>query len=186
MNTPSHAIVNLGVLGRRYPAWPVLTGAILPDIPVYLLYLGDKFQAGASEARIWSVDYFNSSWQPVIDALHSFPLILIAFGLARYLKAARWEAFSASLFFHSLGDIPFHHEDAHRHFFPFGDYRFRSPVSYWDPRHHGALGAGIELFLVLAAAVELCRRSPSRPALWALGSLGLFYASAYFMLYLRG
>lgn len=186
MNTPSHAVINLGVLGRRYPAGPVLAGAVLPDLPIYLFYAGDKFLRRTPEARIWSVDYFSSAWQPVIDALHSFALILLAFGLARCLKAARWEAFSASLLFHSLGDFPLHHDDAHRHFFPFSDRRFHSPVSYWDPRHHGALGAGIELFLVLAAAAQLCRLYRTRPACCALGALSLLYASAYFILYLRG
>lgn len=158
----------------------------MPDLPVYLFYAGDRFLTRAPEAQIWSVDYFSSAWQPIIDALHSFPLILIAFGLARYLKTARWEAFSASLFLHALGDFPFHHEDAHRHFFPLSDYRFHSPISYWDVRHHGALGAAIELIFVLAAAAQLCRLYPTRRARCALGAVGLLYASAYFVLYLRG
>lgn len=157
MNTPSHAVVNAAVLGRRYPLWPVVAGAVLPDAPIYLFYWSDRFLLGAPASRIWSVDYFRSAWQPAIDALHSFPLVAVAFVLARRLGWRRCEAFSASAFLHSVGDFPFHHDDAHRHFFPFSDYRFRSPVSYWDWRHHGALGAAIELFLVLISLGALCR-----------------------------
>ena len=50
---------------------------------------------------------------------------------------------------HSLLDIPVHNDDAHRHFFPLTDYRFMSPLSYWDPNHYGRFVALFELLLVL-------------------------------------
>jgi len=34
---------------------------------------------------------------------------------------------------HALFDFPLHHDDGHRHFWPFSEFRFDSPVSYWDP-----------------------------------------------------
>lgn len=56
-----------------------------------------------------------------------------------------------SMVFHSLGDLPVHHDDAHRHFFPFSDYRLISPISYWDPQHYGRIVAGVEVLAVWVA-----------------------------------
>ncbi|NEO26580.1 MAG: hypothetical protein F6K03_06700, partial [Kamptonema sp. SIO4C4] len=36
-----------------------------------------------------------------------------------------------------------------RHFYPLSDYRFISPVSYWNPKHYGAIIALLEVILVL-------------------------------------
>lgn len=183
MNTPTHAVFNLSVLGRKYAPLPVLGGAILPDLPIYLFYLQEKLVDGTPESTIWSIDYFRSAWQPVLDVLHSFPLILLLFGLARYLRQPRLEAFSSSLFLHSAFDFPVHHDDAHSHFFPFSRYRFFSPVSYWDSRHYGAAGAALELLLVLAAAGNLCRRYSSWSVRGMLILLCAVYVAAYCSFY---
>lgn len=50
---------------------------------------------------------------------------------------------------HCLIDLPVHHDDAHRHFFPFSEYRFFSPVSYWDPQHFGNYVLTVEIVLTL-------------------------------------
>ena len=159
MNTPSHAIVNCALLGRLRgvrAGW-ILAFSVLPDLPILLFYLQEKLLARAPEAQIWNHDYFISAWQPVIDALHSFPLIALALVLLWRWPTLR--AAAAAMLLHSLGDFPLHHDDAHRHFFPFSDWRFRSPLSYWDPAHHGLLGATVEIALVLAALAVLARRS---------------------------
>ena len=52
---------------------------------------------------------------------------------------------------HSLLDLPVHNDDAHRHFFPLSNYRFISPISYWDPNHYGGIVSVVELLLVLLA-----------------------------------
>lgn len=88
---------------------------------------------------------------------------------------------SLSLLLHACADFPLHHDDAHRRFFPFSDYRFSSPVSYWDPRHHGAWGASVELALSAAALILLVRRHDDarvRAAwalLWSLNLLPFLY-----------
>jgi hypothetical protein len=166
LNTPAHAVVNLAVLGDRVPraALPVLAGAVLPDVPMLVFYGWEKLMLHMPEGRIWGHDYFVSAWQPVIDGLHSFPLALLGFAAAWALRSPRAAAFFASLFLHSVGDFPLHHDDAHRHFFPFSDWRFASPVSYWDPRHYGLIVGPLELAAVLAGCIVLFRRYESRAA----------------------
>jgi len=56
---------------------------------------------------------------------------------------------------HAVLDLPVHHDDAHRHFFPFSNYRFMSPISYWDPKHYGNIVALVEQLLVFGATLYL-------------------------------
>ena len=73
---------------------------------------------------------------------------------------------------HCLGDLPLHNEDAHAHFFPFSTWHFRSPVSYWDPRHFGLVTASAEALFVAGGALVLLRQGGSRP--WrVVGSITL-------------
>lgn len=167
MNTPTHAVLNLALLGRgetrRGWAW-IVAGAIVPDLPIVLFFLTSNFLYHIPAQEMWTHAYFVSGWQHAIDALHSFPLIALGWAAARWRGWRGGELFFASLFLHSLGDFPLHVEDAHRHFYPFSGWRFESPVSYWDPRHHGAWGATFELCALLAASAVVVRRARSR---WA-------------------
>ena len=45
---------------------------------------------------------------------------------------------------------------------------FRSPVSYWDPAHHGGVLGAIEIALSIALALWLWRRLAGRGARAAL------------------
>ena len=59
-------------------------------------------------------------------------------------------------------DLPVHTDDAHRHLLPLSDWRFHSPVSYWDRRYHGAQFAIFELMLNLVLLGYLLRRPVQR------------------------
>ena len=73
-------------------------------------------------------------------------------------------------------DFALHRKDAHRHFFPFSDWRFQSPVSYWDPRHYGGIVTTIEMVVVVAGAVVLFKQCPGRGPRAFLGLILLCYA----------
>ena len=59
-------------------------------------------------------------------------------------------------------DFLLHHNDGHRHFLPFSDFRFVSPVSYWDPRHYGGIVAPLEALLAVGACGWLLVRERSK------------------------
>src|SRR5689334_18090492 len=85
MLTPGHAIVNLTVLGRRGRpelVAPVLLGAVLPDIPMFLFYFWYRAVLHVPEAVIWSERYFEPGWQRLIDICHSLPLGLVVLVVA--------------------------------------------------------------------------------------------------------
>jgi len=179
VNTPAHAIANLLILGRRErpeTALPIVLGAILPDVPILLFYAWAKLARGLPESTIWTTAYYEPAWQNVIDGFHSLPLILLALLAAYLLKAPRATALFASMALHVPEDLLLHAEDAHRHLYPFSDWRFQSPLSYWNPAHHGRLLAPLEALYVLCAAVVLARRYRTPWVRALLAGVVLLYA----------
>ncbi|MFQ5719233.1 MAG: hypothetical protein ACE5IK_06765 [Acidobacteriota bacterium] len=178
MNTPAHAIVNLALLGRRRASRlqaAVLAGAVLPDLPMIVFYLHEKIVVGTSETAIWGQIYWQQGWQDLFDTFHSLPLVALGMLAAWRMRARTWFFLLASMALHSLGDLPLHHDDAHRHFFPFSNWRFASPISYWDPRHHGRIMAPVEFLGVLACCVILLRTDGPRTGKIAAGLVGSVY-----------
>lgn len=162
MNTPAHAMLNLLILGRRgghKKAACIVAGALIPDAVIVVMYLW-HLALGTPESIIWSVEYYRPGWQAVIDIFNSIPLILLAIWLSWKKRSYLLLTFFASMLLHTLGDLPLHHEDAHRHFLPFTDWRFLSPVSYWNPAYYGDWVSRIEAAAVFAAAGWLYLKRP--------------------------
>ena len=192
VNTPAHAIINLSLLGRgnaepgrRFDGW-ILAGSVLPDVPMFGFYLWQRLVAGESESRIWGELYFESGWQTFFDWFNSIPLAglacLVAWRLGNH--AAAW--LFASVALHCAIDLPLHHDDAHRHFLPISDWRFESPVSYWDPAHRGSIGALLEaIAVVIGSAVMFRRTSRNRWRVFWVG-VALVYSAGYAVVYLSG
>lgn len=170
MNTPAHVVVNLLLLTRKRETnhricATIVAGALLPDLVIILFYAW-QLLLGTAESQIWSVEYYRPFWQAWIDSFNSIPLIGLAMLICWQTRSYLLLVFFGSMLLHVFGDLPLHHDDAHRHFFPFSDWRFASPVSYWDPAHHGRWFSLIEIFTVVSAAFYMAWRSaPLRP--WA-------------------
>ncbi|MBD2184728.1 hypothetical protein H6S82_26375 [Planktothrix sp. FACHB-1355] len=155
MNTPSHAILNLFFLGKKSLPEANLTifiGAILPDIPIFVLYGWAKLIARLPEKQIWSEVYYQAFWQNIVALFHSIPLAFLGWFIAYKLGWQKVQILCISMVLHSLFDLPVHNDDAHRHFFPFSNYRFISPISYWDKKHYGGIVSVVEISLVLLAS----------------------------------
>lgn len=155
MNTPAHLAASV-LVWRDEPGWgaaaAVAAGAILPDAPMFGFYAYQRLVVGSSEREIWSTLYFQDSWQLFFDVFNSIPLMLVVIGLST-LCGARWGALlGASALLHLCFDLPLHHDDAHRHFLPLTEWRFASPVSYWDPKHFGFIFVWLELAFGIGAS----------------------------------
>lgn len=102
--------------------------------------------------------YQDPIWISLHNLLHS-PLVLMVglMCLFLFLPKERFRAswfvwFLASCMLHTMVDIPVHHDDGPLVFWPLNwNYRFESPVSYWDPKHFGRqmMVAEGTLFVVL-------------------------------------
>ena len=170
MNTQAHAILNLAMLGRKErPEWNplIIWGALIPDLAMFGFYFVLKL-ANIPDSQIWREEYYRPYWQNLFDLFNSIPLALIGIAVMLYLKRTGIALLFGSIILHCLQDLPLHVDDGHRHFWPFSQFRFESPVSYWDPNHYGLLFAPFELCLVLIASIYVFRRVRSR---WTKGLL---------------
>lgn len=178
MNTPSHLIIN-AALRKRFatdalrpiPRSAFLLGAVLPDIPLWLLWLGTfayhRIVRGDAAYPVWSEAYdqryFNDPlWITGHNLFHSPALLLIGIGLLwrfRWLvgkPAYWWFWLLAGCLVHTALDIPVHVDDGPLLLFPFEwSLRFQSPVSYWDSRYFGREFSIFELLLDLVLLAYL-------------------------------
>ena len=67
-----------------------------------------------------------------------------------------------SMLLHCAADFFLHHDDAHRHLFPLLQFRFSSPISYWDAARYGRIVSLVEIVITIAASIFLFR-SPAIP-----------------------
>lgn len=170
MNTPAHIVVNAIVLrtfcnsgghsdsgseSRRSLDGPIMLGAVLPDLPMFVFYGIQKY-LGTPEHEIWSSRYFAPTWQAFFDVFNSVFVVglLLAIGWRnRFLRLM-----ALSMMLHAAADFPLHHDDGHRHFWPL-EFRFESPVSYWDFDHFGWFVLPLEVTCTVIGAVWLAFRS---------------------------
>lgn len=186
MNTPSHAILNLAFLNQiKHPQGNliIVIGGVLPDIPIFLFYAWAKLIAKLPEQKIWSVAYYQPDIQNIVALFHSIPLAVFIFVVGYFAKWKGLQLLALSLILHFLLDLPVHNDDAHRHFFPFSNYRFISPLSYWDVNHYGRIVAFVEMLGVAIATVWLFPniQSPLGKGLMVLVSA--IYSCGYFYFY---
>lgn len=133
---------------------------------------------GKTQSEIWDVLYFQNPTQ-FFDALfNSIPvyatLALIGWFVLRSNKhkalAGLTLVFALAALIHIATDIPVHASDAHRHLWPISDWRYYSPLSYWEADHHAAWVSMAEGLLGIGLCAILWKRFKAR---WVKISLGL-------------
>lgn len=178
MNTPAHVVVNLLCIGRRDTAstlTPVVAGAILPDAPMFIFYFVEKIIHQKPEMMIWRQSYYQSDWQNFIDFFNSLPLMLIGLSIAAWISSKVGMLVFSSMILHVAGDLPLHHDDAHRHFFPFSNWRFISSFSYWDSHHYGNIVSSLEILAVIIGSTILFRMYRSHLGKIGIAIIGVLY-----------
>ncbi len=161
MNTPTHIIVNYALLSdasvSKREKWSVIIGGLLPDVVIFYMFFW-ALVTGLPQRTLWDETYFEPGWQLAIDIFNSFP-IFIALGLLGWVIKKRWLLlFSLSMCLHFVADFFTHADDAHRHFLPLSNFRYESPVSYWDRNFNGEVGGAIELALLVVGVTYLWTR----------------------------
>lgn len=182
VHLPTHAAVNLVALDQwttpEQRPW-VFLGALMPDLPVLAFYFVCRYILGLSDDEIWKDVYYRDRWFNVFATFHSIPLTAGLCGLGIAVGSHALALFGASMCMHNLVDLPLHAKDAHRHFFPFSNYRFKSPISYWNPTYWGRVVAAGEMALLAACSFTLY---PVLVSPWAKGAL-LFANAAFVVAY---
>lgn len=179
MMTNTHMLLAGGLVARPGLSRPLLAlawfGGLFPDLGVIVMVAWSRI-TGVGLGNLWrSPDglYWQEPWQSVSAILNSIPLysLILVAGIVLW-RAGRWPGlakvlmvFGAATLLHVLCDLPVHTDDAHVHFWPFTDWRFHSPVSYYQRDHFGQWVGLFELGLGVALAVSIFlryRRWPMR------------------------
>lgn len=160
MNTVAHVLVACAAFSR--PAAPkrnlaIVAGALVPDVSMFVFFGWSRLQSWSGD-ETWNVQYWTEPWQALGAISNSFVLFTILLAFAVWRKWSLLSVAAAAALAHLALDFPLHADDAHRHFWPLSDWRFSSPISYWDPSANGRIGAGIETAAVLIATIALWRR----------------------------
>lgn len=190
MHTPSHWIMTLAAAKfwhrrgvnsdrppRKYPRFALALGAWAPDFALTVLSLGglvwfqnvEGLTAIQSAKHMFGNLFYND---PVWIFLHNFlhsPLMVGLLAAANALLMRPWPHlqrwltyFLIACFFHDVVDVLTHHDDGPLALFPLNwNWRFASPISYWDPRHGGRPFMVFEIGLNVVLLIFLFRHRRS-------------------------
>ena len=194
MMTQTHLLLAAGLLvkpGQTRRNTAILAGSLIADLSIYILFAYATL-TGIPGEILWGHTYWSQPWQSLSAISNSIPLYLGFLGAALLISAPkdarpRWQSlpalFCQAALLHLATDFPVHHDDAHIHFWPFSDWRFYSPVSYWDRAHHGGIFSIFEALLGLGLMTLLFVRFK---AVWVrgllAGTIALYLAVPLFFL----
>lgn len=188
MNTQTHILMGAVLFGRKVPrtAWAAALGGFVPDLPM-LAIVAFLRMSGHGFGEIFGKLYWSPWWQIANAIGHSFLLWTAIILVSLYMhkragkRAGRWASlalpFAAAALIHSGADFLLHREDAHMHFWPLSQWRFVSPVSYWDRDHYGGPFGLFESALGIIMAIHLFARWKRWPVRAALIACMALYAA---------
>ncbi|MEM7438123.1 MAG: cobalamin biosynthesis protein CobQ [Pseudomonadota bacterium] len=161
MITTTHLLVGAAVFAKPDHSrltWAALMGGLAPDFSLYYMFFWHRFALGNSPSFIFDQVYFSPYWQTVFAIDNSFFVWTALVAAALLARSTVLVAFAVSGMLHLLMDFPFHNDDARAHFWPLTMWKFESPISYWDPAHHGRIFGVFETLFVIALCLVLWRR----------------------------
>lgn len=137
MVTHNHALFAYAASSDNPAVGMIVLGSVLPDLP---FYFGAPYQAVRHKAfHKGAVDLAKDHWLFgfLLESLHSFLVCGLAM-LLTYFFAPILFPLTIGWMSHNVIDFFTHHKEAHAHFHPLSDWRFRSPVSYYEKEFHAA------------------------------------------------
>lgn len=199
MITSTHMLMGaLATTRPKMPGWLIAlgwAGGFIPDASMFVM-AGAARWIMAPGINLWRKPdglYWVDPWQTLSDVSHSIPLwgVLCLIGYLIWRRSAGWVhwlglgmlVFSGGALLHSVSDFLVHTDDAHAHFLPFTNWRFHSPISYYQPAHFGREFGVVELAFCIAAAYWIVRQFKQWPVrilavlmlLPLFGHFGLMY-----------
>ena len=192
MNTPAHLIFGLtafGKVGAKRVTAGALAGAIIPDLSLYLLAGWELIVKGTDANHVFGTMYYSESWQAIFRVDNSFVVWGIGLSFALMLRSGWAIALCGAALLHLALDFPLHNDDARAHFWPVSNWKFVSPVSYWDGKYFGHIVGPLEIAASVACCVLLWRRFQGlwmRILIATLGAMELVPGIAFAIMFAGG
>jgi len=187
MNSPTHSLIALTVLSKKEDTtrnWAIFLGSIIPDAVIYLWAPYQAFIRHRSWPDIWNTLYFEAPMQNLIAYVNSIPIYALLATVGFVFRVRLWGKlclfFSLAALLHIAFDLPVHNHDAYRHFWPLSDWRFYSPLSYYETTHHARWVSLAEAAIAGFCIVVLWRRFAQRWVKLVLTVLAFAYISIQF------
>lgn len=161
MNTTAHLLIGVASFGnpnQRRVTVAAIAGALIPDLSLYALVGFSIVVMGIEPSVVFKELYYSDTWQTVFSIDNSFILWggVLTLGIVRRIP---WLiALGGAALLHIGADFMLHNEDARAHFWPLSQWKFFSPISYWDSQFHANWVAPIEGLLCVAITVYLFRQ----------------------------
>ena len=164
MNTPAHLLIGAAAFARPAQGRVLLAtllGSLLPDLSLYVMAGTSLHVLGIPPHVVFDQLYFSDGWQTVFAIDNSFVLwgLALSVGLWRQWQLLTIGA-SAGLL-HLATDFFLHAGDGRPQFWPFSDWVFHSPVSYWDSTHHAMWVVPVSTAVCVGCYAVLWRRGLS-------------------------
>jgi hypothetical protein len=178
MMTTSHAFFTYAFAPAGPAVARAVIGSVLPDLPFWIMPPAYALWRGRwAGALVATKDGLISG--TLLRAGHSLVVWAFAAALVAGL-APDWMPLIWGWLGHVASDFVTHHGEPHAHFYPLSDWRYASPVSYYEWDHHAAYfmaGEGLLAGLILTgwARHESLLTTAGwlihQPWLWAAGAV---------------
>ncbi|NIS68716.1 MAG: hypothetical protein GTO12_07095 [Proteobacteria bacterium] len=154
MNVYEHFFWNFAIFNRKPWAWKVGLGGILPDL-IYLFPFLPKMLTYETFMEWMHDPLWQTIWNSSIaKSAHSFVIwggtSLFFLAILRRKVFSRVSPFLWGWGLHILFDALTHVSDGYALFYPLSDFRFPTPVSYWEKTYYGREFFWISHFLMAA------------------------------------
>lgn len=161
----THTLFALAVLTKKDQPIrnrAVFWGSVIPDAFIYFVALGWMVFMDEPMQRLWDEVYFDQPMQSIASALNSIPIYTFLAGLGYIFRATKIGGillfFSLAVLLHIALDFPVHAHDAYAHFLPLTDWKFHSPLSYWESHLHAHWVGVVETGIALVSAWIIHKR----------------------------
>lgn len=137
-------------------------GSVIPDAFIYVAALAWMILSTDPMPRFWNEIYFEQPMQAIASAFNSIPIYMSLLVLGYCFRKSKMGLivlfFALAALLHISMDFPVHAHDAYAHFWPFSDWKFHSPFSYYETHLHAKWVGLIELLIVCGSAWVLHKR----------------------------
>lgn len=163
--SPTHTLLALALFTKKDKPlrnWSVFIGSIIPDSFIYVAWVILTFIMQVEQQTIWRDIYFDNPMQLIASIFNSVPLYLCLLLVGFLNRQKLWGMvilfFALAALSHIGLDFPVHNHDAYAHFWPVSEWRFYSPVSYYEEHLHGNFVGAIDAAIAIISCLVLWRR----------------------------
>jgi len=185
----THTLLALALFtrkGEKGRNWSTFTGSVIPDAFIYVCATWLIFVKKVPQQTLWNEIYFDTPMQTTASIFNSVPLYLALLGIGLAFRKSVWGMcalfFALAALSHIALDFPVHNHDAYAHFWPLSDWKFFSPISYYETHLYGNWVGMVDAFIAIGAIYVLWRRFDKT---WVRVILGIFLALTIGMLAMR-